>query len=227
MIVRDTYAGLFSSSAWWHSSGLYGSWDCDLPVGTPVIRILDHLMLALVLGVVLVNRAPMMTAMWLAVGSRTLSDVLASPVRMRFPLAVHLAVMRWTVEWEDVVRSLLMFLQIISTGGWSLSARFQWARSTTMLWVEGLAPATAEKFFDGVLGGCCTLACVALLGKGSAFWMLAIAWVRVLRVVWISLSSVDGGEAGGAEGVPPACNIARTSGCARKFWRCGSISGFL
>jgi len=40
-----------------------------------------------------------------------------------------------------------------STGGWSLSARFQWARSTTMLWVEGLAPAIAEKFFDGVLGG--------------------------------------------------------------------------
>ena len=118
-----------------------------------MIRILDHLTLALVLGVVLANRAPMMAAMWLAAGSRTLSDVLASPVRMRFPLAVHLAVMRWTVEWEDVVRSLLMFLQIVSTGGRSLSVRFQWARSTMMLWVEGLALAIAEKFFDGVLGG--------------------------------------------------------------------------
>src|SRR5712675_1482751 len=153
MTVRDAYAGLFSSSAWWHSSGLYGSWDCDLPVGTPLIRILDHLMLALVLGVVLANCAPMMTAMWLVAGSRTLSDVLASPVRMRFPLAVHLAAMRRTAEWEDVARSLLMFLQIVSTGGRSLSVRFQWARSTTMLWVEGLAPAIAEKFFDGVWGG--------------------------------------------------------------------------
>src|SRR5712675_3776555 len=191
------------------------------------MRILDHLMLALALGVVLANRALMMAVMWLATGSRTLSDVLVSPVRMRFPLAVHLAAMRRTAEWDEVERSLLMFLQIVSTGGRLLAVRFQWARSTTMLWVEGLAPATAEKFFDGDLGGCCTLACVALLGKGSAFWMLAIAWVRVLRVVWISLSSVDGGEAGGAEGVPPACNIARTSGCARKFWRCGSISGFL
>src|SRR5712672_697226 len=120
-------------------------------------------MLALVLGVVLVNRAPLITAMWLAVGSRTLSDVLASAVRMRFPLAVHLAVMRRTVEWEDVARSLLMFLQIVSTGGRLLTVRFQWARSTMMLWVEGLAPATAEKFFDGDLGGCCTLACAALV----------------------------------------------------------------
>src|SRR5712672_2054040 len=123
-------------------------------------------MLALVLGVVLVNRAPMMTAVWVAVGSRTLSDVLASPVRMRLPLAVHLAAMRRTAEWEDVVRSLLMFLQIVSTGGRSLSARFQWARSTMMLWVEGLAPAIAEKFFDGVLGGgCCLLDASYCLGK--------------------------------------------------------------
>src|SRR5712675_1614450 len=191
MIVRDTYAGLFSSSAWWHSSGVYGSRDCDLPVGTPLIRILDHLMLALVLGVVLANHVPMMMAMWLAAGSRTLSDVLALLVRMRFPLAVHLAAMRRTAEWEDVARSLLMFLQIVSTRGQSLSARFQWARSTTMLWVEGLAPAIAEKFFDGDLGGCCTLACAALLGEGSAFWMLATAWVRVLRVV-LSLALGNG-----------------------------------
>src|SRR5882672_4637128 len=199
MIVRDTYAGLFSSSAWWHSSGVYGSRDCDLPVGTPLMRILDHLMLALALGVVLVNRALMMAAMWLAAGSRTLSEVLVSLVRMRFPLAVHSAAMRQTAEWEDVARSLLMFLQIVSTGGRSLSARFQWARSTTMLWVEGLAPAIAEKFFDGVLGeGCCTLVGAALLGEGSVFWMLAIAWVRVLRVVRISLSSADGEETSGA-----------------------------
>src|SRR5712672_1351248 len=132
MIVRDAYAGLFSSSAWWHSSGLNGSRDCDLPVGTPLMRILDHLMLALALGVVLANRVPMMAAMWLAAGSRTLSDVLVSPVRMRFPLAVHLAAMRRTAEWDEVARSLLMFLQIVSTGGRSLAARFQWARSTTV-----------------------------------------------------------------------------------------------
>jgi len=62
-----------------------------------------------------------------------------------------------------------MFLQIVSTGGQSLAVRFQWARSTTMLWVGGLAPATAEKFFDGDLGGCCTLACAALLGGGECF----------------------------------------------------------
>src|SRR5712672_4187240 len=157
MIVRDAYAGLFSSSAWWHSSGLYGSRDCDLPVGTPLIRILDHLTLALVVGVVLANHVPMMAAMWLAAGSRTLSDVLASPVRIRFHLAVHLAAMSQTAEWDEVVRSALMFLQIVSAGGRLLAVRFQWARSTTMLWVEGLAPAAAEKFFDGVLGGCCTL----------------------------------------------------------------------
>ena len=113
-----------------------------------------------------------------------------------------------------------MFLQIVSTRGWSFSGRFQWARSTTMLWVEGLAPAIAEKFFDGVLGeGCCVLAGAALLGEGSVFWMLAIAWVRVLRVVRISLSSADGEGTSGAGGVPPACNRARTSGCVRKFWR--------
>src|SRR5712671_1033992 len=135
-----------------------------------LMRILDHLMLALALGVVFANCAPMMVVMWLAVGSRTLSDVLVSPVRMRFPLAVHLAAMRWAAEWEDVARSLLMFLQIISTGGWSLSARFQWARSTTMLWVEGLAPATAEKFFDGVLGGGAVLWRVQYcLGRGVSF----------------------------------------------------------
>ena len=89
-----------------------------------------------------------------------------------------------------------------------------------MLWVEGLAPAIAEKFFDGVLGeGCCTLAGAVLLGEGSVFWMLAIAWVRVLRVVQISLSSTDGEETSGAEGVPPLCNRACMSGCVRKFWR--------
>jgi len=112
-----------------------------------------------------------------------------------------------------------MFLQIVSTGGQSLSVRFHWARSTTMLWVEGLAPATAEKFFDGDLGGCCTLACAALLGEGSAFWMLATAWVRVLRVVRISWSSADGEGASGAEGVTPSRNRAHMSGCARNFWR--------
>ena len=36
------------------------------------MRILDHLMLALALGVVLANRVPMMAAMWLAAGSRML-----------------------------------------------------------------------------------------------------------------------------------------------------------
>src|SRR5712672_1474364 len=113
-----------------------------------------------------------------------------------------------------------MFLQIVSTGGQSLSVRFQWARSTMMLWVEGLAAAIGERFFDGVLGGgCCILAGAALLGEGSVFWMLAIAWVRVLRVVWISLSSADGKGTSGTGGVPPACNRARTSGCVRKFWR--------
>ena len=184
-----------------------------------MMRILDHLMLALALGVVLANHAPMMAAMWLAVGSRTLSDVLASPVRIRFPLAVHLAAMSQTAEWDEVVRSALMFLQIVSAGGWLLAVRFQWARSTMMLWVEGLAPAAAEKFFDGVLGGCCTLACAALLGEGSAFWMLATAWVRVLRVVRISWSSTDGEGASGAEGVTPSRNRAHMSGCARNFWR--------
>src|SRR5712671_5991142 len=192
-----------------------------------LMRILDHLMLALALGVVFANCAPMMVVMWLAVGSRTLSDVLVSPVRMRFPLAVHLAAMRWTAEWDEVARLLLMFLQIVSTGGRSLAARFQWARSTMMLWVEGLVPAAAEKFFDGDLGGCCTLACAALLGEGSVFWMLATAWVRVLRVVRISWSSADGEGTSGAGGVPPACIRALMSGCARKFWRWGSISGFL
>ena len=89
-----------------------------------------------------------------------------------------------------------------------------------MLWVEGLALAIAKKFFDGVLGErCCTLAGAALLGEGSVFWMLAIAWVRVLRVVRISLSSADGEGTSGAEGVPPSCNRAHMSGCARKFWR--------
>jgi len=46
-------------------------------------------------------------------------------------------------------------------------------------------------------------------------------------MVQISLSSADGEEASGAEGVPPLCSRAHMSGCARKFWRWGSISGFL
>jgi len=37
-----------------------------------------------------------------------------------------------------------------------------------------------------------------MFGEGSVFWMLAIAWVRVLRVVRISLSSADGEGASGA-----------------------------
>jgi len=88
-----------------------------------------------------------------------------------------------------------------------------------MLWVEGLAPAIAEKFFDGDLEGCCTLVCVALLGEGSAFWMLATPWVRVLRVVQISWSSADGEEASGVESVSPSRNRACMSGCTRNFWR--------
>src|SRR5712672_2466502 len=110
-----------------------------------------------------------------------------------------------------------MFLQIVSTGGQSLSVRFHWARSTTILWVEGLAPATPEKFFDGDLGGCCSLAFVALVGEGSAFWMLATVWVRVLRVVQISWSSADGEGASGVKGVTPSRNRAHMSGCARNF----------
>jgi len=49
--------------------------------------------------------------------------------------------------------------------------------------------------------------------------MLSIAWVRVLRVVRISLSSADG-EGTIGKGVFLLRAIeARTSGCARKFWR--------
>src|SRR5712672_3409338 len=62
-----------------------------------------------------------------------------------------------------------------------------------------------------------TLACAALLGEGSAFWMLATAWVRVLRVVQISWSSADGEGASGVKGVTPSRNRAHMSGCARNF----------
>ena len=47
--MREAYVGLIAASELWHSSGLHGTpvIALDAPVGTPLMRILDHLTLAL------------------------------------------------------------------------------------------------------------------------------------------------------------------------------------
>jgi len=51
VIERLAYAGLWAARAVWHSSGVCGALESDLPVGTPFIRSLDHLVLVLTTGV--------------------------------------------------------------------------------------------------------------------------------------------------------------------------------
>jgi len=89
----------------------------------------------------------MMVAMWLAAGSRTLSDVLALLVRMRFslgcPFSCDEADGRVGGCGEVIVN---VFADCFHWGAVTFY-EVPVARSTTMLWVEGLAPAIAEKFF--------------------------------------------------------------------------------
>ena len=92
-------------SAWWHSSGVYGSLVLVLPVGMPLIRIFNHLVLAQVTG----GGRPKWTAMNSdivgAAGRREFSDVLGLAVRIRFPLAVYFAATRCTDALGELVRS--------------------------------------------------------------------------------------------------------------------------
>jgi hypothetical protein len=49
VMVREAYAGFSVKSAAWHSSELKALREGDLPVGTWLMRSLDHLMFGLIL----------------------------------------------------------------------------------------------------------------------------------------------------------------------------------
>ena len=140
--------GFIAASAAWHSSGVYGVLVGDAPVGTPLIVILDHLMLAQ--GCMngewegswrVVDK---MALIWGA-AERSETGVLDGPaVMMRLPFAVHLTAASWTCGRETSLSFLLSVSQISSGRGQPSTGRLKCARSTTRLGLGGLDPATAE-----------------------------------------------------------------------------------
>ena len=140
--------GFIAASAAWHSSGEYGDLVGDAPVGTPLIVILDHLVLAR--GCVYGEwegswRVVVKMALIWGAAERSETGVLDGPaVMMRLPLAVHLTAASWTCGGVTSLSFLLRVSQISSGRGRPSAGRLKCARSTTRLGLGGLDPATAE-----------------------------------------------------------------------------------
>ena len=120
----------------------------DAPVGTPLIVILDHLILAR--GCVNGEwegswRVVVKMALIWGAAERSETGVLDRPaVMIRLPLAVYLTAASCTCGGETSPSFLLSVLQISSGRGWPSTGRLKCARSTTRLGLGGLDLATAK-----------------------------------------------------------------------------------
>ena len=228
-MVREVYDRLIAVSALWHASGVASPAEGPVPgdalVGTPFMRILDHLTLALGCGREFVGSSErvlvMMLLMWGAASWRKWGVALGPLVTTRLPLAVHLMVASLTYGGEIAWRPWLRAWQRWSGFTWFFWLMPSDAKSTTRLGLGGLASAIAMKVWVVGLGGgpevqalwllafCCGLGVGADLSVSMAF----ASWVRVS---WIFLSSraLEGGGGVGEElGFCPAPKCLWWGGC--------------
>jgi len=145
--------GFDAASAIWHLSGERGDLSVDMPVGTPLIVILDHLVLGRGWGREewkgrdreLVRAA----LMWGAANWSVCGVAAGPPVMTKLPLAVHLTATSWTCGGVTVASSLLRAKHSISGLIWSSLPIPSFATSTNRLGLGGLALVIAKKVCGG------------------------------------------------------------------------------
>ena len=132
----------------WHSSGEYSSLELDVLVGTPLIMILDHFMLAHGGGRgESESTLSFQERMALICGAVSWSDagvVEGPPLTTRLPIAVHLMVASCTCGGEMPLSCSLSIQQMPSGDGQKDAKKSKLARLTTRLGFGGLVLATAK-----------------------------------------------------------------------------------
>ena len=228
VMLSDAYEGLDGASAWWHLSGEKAGLFLSTPVGTPLIRSLDHLMFGHGWDLIVSEGSLRMEVMVLLICRAVFWSVcevaMWFPVTTRFPLAVHRTAA--SVAWGGVIvmSFLLMASQRISSLTQSFTVIPRCARSITRLGLGGLVPATAEYVRAGVgvvplpFGGVWES---GLVGVVDGFCMPASAFVSTVRVFCMS---ANGGVVEGPgfwAGDLPLFNSCWMMECDMKDWSIG------
>jgi len=146
---------LWAAKAAWHSLGVYGALVPDLPVGTPLIRSLDHLVLVLAVGVeeggswsVRATSLDMLVAFC----CRKWRGVLGPAVSTKLPLAVHLAATS-CIGAQPVIFEIseLSILQMTS-GRCRMPSGIAPFKLITRLWLGVLVTEVTGGLFAGGVG---------------------------------------------------------------------------
>ena len=183
MMERGVYDRLVAVRLQWHSLEMKEELLLlDIPVGIPLIRILDHFVFGLGCGIggkavgsgsSLLSRV----LIWGAAIWRDCWDTEGPPVTTRFPFAVYLTAASVACGGEIAASPLIRALYKTSSFTWFSFVRPKCTRSTRRLGLGGLALAIAKKVqlggFWGVEGVCLLLLAVSFLlevGEGGAFF---------------------------------------------------------
>ena len=185
--------GFDAASTVWHSSGERGDLAIDVPVGMPLIVILDHLVVGWGWGRGEwegMERELVSALMWGAANWSMCGVAAGPPVMTKLPLAVHLTATSWTCGGVTAASSLLRAEHSISSLIQPSLPILSFAMSTNKLGLGGLALVIAKKVHGGVLIGAdnfCLplLALVSLLEGGEPFSKASTALDSCRRESWI------------------------------------------